>query len=851
MLRKCNILLRDIHLLLRQPASIVKELNTHPLRLAERNGTKRKEESDMKTGLTVIPLIGLICFAAATPTVAQPPDDALTPVYFQKIQIDGFWKDHFKRLTEKWIPHCARQMEEGGEGQELLNLVNTAKVLKGEPTGKSTGTPWADAYVYNTIEAICLALAIDPDGDPDLANAQRFLQKKLDEWIPILLAAQMHDGYIHSYHTVNKFDRYTKITSHEFYVQGYFIEAGVAHYRITGGKDRRLYDAARRCADQLCANFGPAPKRNWIYGHAGMGIALCRLARLVNEVEGAPAGDKYSNLAKFFFDHRHDVEEHRNPYHQSHLPAIEQTEAVGHAVRATYFYSAMADLAMLTGDQAYQTAVDKIWDSAVHRRMYVTGGVGSTGHGEAFGEDYQLPNESAYCESCAGCGLSFWADRMNRMHHHGAYVDVQERVLYNNILGAVELSGENFFYQNPLASARGRDSWHVCPCCVGNIPRALIAIKDLMYSVNQTRDTLYVNHFVASSGTIDDVGGTKLGIRQETEYPWEGKIALRLNPQTAAAFTLNLRVPNRADSSLYTARPQVGQVAVRLNGESQPVDVTNGYASISRTWKPGDRVELVLPMPIQRVSADERVESNRGRVALQRGPIVYNLENVDHDGDVRSVFLPKESELTAEWKEDLLGGVTILKGPARRTTPDGAERVELLAVPNYARLNRGGWSQVWIAENPDMSVQWLEPETGVYRIAALHTKKPWGVVDGSTEEGAIVQQEPVSEETSQLWRIEKVGPSYHRLVNVKSGLALTVSNGNRENNALMCQAKYDGKEYQQFAFERREGGVIVMLAKHSGRSICVQVASRRDGAPIHQYDYVGVLDQQIELTKVE
>lgn len=815
----------------------------------------------MKPHLAVIVVAGLAWVGTTETELAatEPAGDVLTPVYFQRIQIDGFWKDHFKRLTEKWIPHCVRQMEEGGEGQELLNLVNTAKVLKGEPTGKFTGTPWADAYVYNTIETICLALAIDAEGDADLATAQQYLQKKLDEWIPIVLAAQMDDGYIHSYHTVNKIDRYTDISSHEFYVQGYFLEAGVAHYRITEGKDRRLYNAARRCADQLCENFGPAPKRNWIYGHAGMGIALCRLARLVNEVEGALAGDKYSNLAKFFFDHRHDVEEHRNPYRQSHLPAIEQSEAVGHAVRATYFYSAMADLAMLTGDQAYQTAVDKIWESAVHRRMYVTGGVGSTGHGEAFGEDYQLPNESAYCESCAGCGLSFWADRMNRMHHDGACVDVQERVLYNNILGAVELSGENFFYQNPLASARGRDSWHFCPCCVGNIPRALIAIKDLMYSVNRKRDTLYVNHFVASSGTIDGVAGTKLDIRQETEYPWQGHVSLILTPDVPAKFAVEVRIPNRWQSHLYDP-PSVGfgniKPQVRVNGDLQPDPLegggySSGYFRLVRSWKPGDRVDLILPMPIQRVYANKRVESDRGRVALQRGPIVYNLENVDYDGDVRSVFLPKDAELKAEWKEDLLAGVMVLKGQAKQTTPRGIEPVDLVAVPNYARLNRGGWSQVWIAENPDMSVQWLEPEKGVYRIAALHTKKPWGLVDGSTEEGAKVQQEPVSEEKSQLWRIEKVGPAYHKLVNVKSGLALTVSDGNRENNALMCQATYDGKDYQQFAFEQREGGVIVMLAKHSGRSICVQVASRRDGAPIHQYDYVGVLDQQIELTKVE
>ena len=807
----------------------------------------------MKGRFVVMVLAGIVGFGCLKNGLASAGagDEALTPVYFRTVHIDGFWKDQVKRLTEKWIPHCVRQMEEGGKGQELLNLVQTAKALKGEPTGKFTGAPWADAYVYNTIEAICLALAVDPDGDPELAAAQAFLRSKLDEWIPIVLAAQMDDGYIHSYHTVNKYDRYTNINSHEFYVQGYFIEAGIAHYRITGGKDRRLYNAARRCADHLCKTFGPAPKRNWIYGHAGMGIALCRLARLVNETEVEGTGDKYSSLAKFFFDHRHDVEEHRNSYRQSHLPVVEQSEAVGHAVRATYFYSAIADLAMLTGDKAFASAVDKIWDNAINRRMYITGGVGSTHHGEAFGEDFQLPNESAYCESCAGCGLSFWADRMNRMHQQGQAADVQERVLYNNILGAIELSGENFFYQNPLASGNGRYPWHGCPCCVGNIPRALIAVKDLMYSLNPNRDVLYVNHFVASLGTINAVGGTNLTIRQETEYPWDGKVCLTMEPEEATSFTLKVRVPSRLDSGLYAPSPAAEPVAVHVNSGNCATDIADGYVTLSRKWEPGDRIELTLPMPVQRVRADERVKSDRGRVALQRGPIVYNIEDVDHDCDVRSIFLPEESTLSAQWQADMLGGVTVLKGQAKRMTPDGAEPVALVAIPNYARLNRGGWSQIWIAENPDMSIQWFEPENGTYRISALHTRKPWAVADGSTDEGAIVQQQPLSGEASQLWRIEKVAPAIYKIVNKKSGLALTATDGRQGNDVLVCQAKYTGKDHQHFTFEKREGGVIVMLARHSGRSICVQAARRDDGAPIHQYDYVGVADQQIELSKVE
>ncbi|MHB8900241.1 MAG: beta-L-arabinofuranosidase domain-containing protein [Thermoguttaceae bacterium] len=802
----------------------------------------------MKACWIAMGVAGLIGLGQAT---AAPPSEALSPVYFQRIELDGFWKDQVKRLTENWIPHCIAQMEEGGEGRELLNLVNTAKVLRGEPCGKFTGAPWSDAYVYNTLEASSLALTVDPQGDPELAAAQDLLRQKIDEWIPIVLAAQMEDGYIHSFHVVNKLPRYSNINNHEFYVQGYLLEAGVAHYRMTGGKDRRLYDAARRCADQLCNTFGPAPKRNWIYGHPGMEIALCRMARLVNEVEGRPAGNKYSDLAKFFLDHRHEIEEHRSAYRQSHLPVVEQFEAVGHAVRATYFFLGIADLAMLTGDGAYESAVDKIWASAVDRRMYVTGGVGSTGQGEAFGDDYRLPNESAYCESCAGCGLSFWADRMNRLHAIATPVDIQERVLYNNILGAVELSGKNFYYQNPLASGGARYSWHGCPCCVGNIPRALIAIKDSMYALNPQKDVLVVNHYLATSGTIAGVAGVRVALRQETEYPWKGDISLTLQPEKAVAFTVKLRIPNHGESALYKPTPAGGEFELRVNGEVQSAVSDGGYVSLSRTWQPGDCIQLVLAMPIQRIYADRRLQVDRGRVALQRGPLVYNVESVDHEGEVRSIVLARDAELSAVWKEDLLGGVMVLEGQATRSTPDGAVPVSLVAVPNYARLNRGGWSQVWIAEDPALAARRLEAEPGVYRVAAMHTGKPWGVAEGSTEAGAIVQQQAPGDAKSQQWRIEKVSPACYKIVNVHSGLALTVADGSRNNNALLSQAPYEGKDYQQFALETREGDVTVMIARHSGRCVCVQVSSRKDGAPIHQYDYVGVADQQIKLTKVE
>ena len=641
--------------------------------------------------LVVTSLFSLGCVSAVSSADEGAAAEPLEPVRFQQVKINGFWKQQITLQTEKWISHCIREMEEGGAGKELLNLVAAGKVLRGEPCGKYTGAPWSDAYIYNTVEAACLALEVDPAGDAELAKAQDFLRAKIEEWMPIILGAQMKDGYIHSFHTVNQHPHFSNIGWHEFYVMGYFLEMGIAHYRMTGGKDRRLYDAAVKCADHLCDTFGPPPKRTWKNGHPGMEHALCRLGALVSEVEGAGKGDKYSALAKFFLSHQHEIEP--GVYNQSEKPAVEMTEARGHAVRATYFYTAMADVARLTGDSAYLSAVDKIWANAINRKHYLTGGVGASHNGEAFGGDFELPN-NAYCESCAGCGLSFWAEQMHRLHTDAHYVDVQERALFNNVLGSVALSGTNFYYQNPLISNQARYPWHGCPCCVGNIPRTLIAIKDLMYSLNSKRDTLYVNHFVDSEGTIAGIAGKALRIRQETRYPWEGAVKITVHLSEPAAFTLALRIPGRTESELYTATPdRQAAFSVTVNGQAQPVKVEKGYALLQRTWQEGDQVDLSLLLEVQRVRCDERVAANRGRVAVQRGPLVYNFESADHPKPIKQAVLKPDVELKPVWKAGLLGGVTVLEGGG------------FTAVPNYARLNRGGSSQVWMLENHEKAGQ--------------------------------------------------------------------------------------------------------------------------------------------------
>ncbi len=639
----------------------------------------------MRTSL-MPPLAGLLCCLSVAQTVAAAADtgrDPIGPVRLQTIELGGFWKQQAKRLTEKWLPHCIRQMEKGGRGQELMNLVALGRVQRGEAADwKYTGAPWSDAYVYNTVEAICVALAVKPGGDADLAKAQAVLRAKLEEWIPIILAAQAPDGYIHSFHVLNNHPRYSNVGWHEFYVMGYFLEMGVAHHRMTGGKDRRLYDAAVRCGDHLCDTFGTPPKRTWRNGHPGMEYALCRLGRLVNEVEGAGKGDKYIALARHFLDHQHEGDK-GNEYNQSDKPAIELAEAKGHAVRATYFYTAMADIALHEGDAAYRQAGDRIWSNAIHKKHYLTGGVGAAHKGEAFGGDYELPND-AYCESCAGCGLSFWSDRMHRLHADGHYRDVQERALYNNILGSVELGGTNFYYQNPLDEKRARYPWHVCPCCVGNIPRALLAIKDLIYSVNPARTELYLSHYVDSEATLPNIGGAALRIRQETRYPWGGDVAVTLHPTRAASFTLRLRIPDRTESELYTATPDLGgRFTVRVNGRPESPQVERGYIALRGEWKDGDRVELSLPMEIQRIRADSRIAANVGRVALQYGPLVYNVESVDlpPGKDLEALALAPDAPLRAEWDGKLLGGALVIRGAFADGTP-------LQAIPNFTRMNR-------------------------------------------------------------------------------------------------------------------------------------------------------------------
>jgi hypothetical protein len=589
-----------------------------------------------------------------------------------------FWRERIKGLIVHWIPHCVAQLNkpdlpEGG----IENFVQAGNKLAGRAYEKHTGPPWSNAYVYNTLESMCLARMVDPQGDAEILAAQAEMQKTIDDWIPRILAAQEPDGYLHTFYTLGDRKRWSHKADHEGYNAGYLIEAATAHYLMTGGSDTRLIDAARRLADCWDRHLGPAPKQAWYDGHEGIEQSLVRLAWFVDKREGEGKGRKYVDLAKFLMDSRRGGEE----YDQSHLPVVEQAEAVGHAVRAVYLYSGMAGVAMETGDPGYLGAVESLWASIVRRKYYVTGGVGSGETSEGFGKDYSLPN-GAYCESCSGCGEAMFQHKMQMIHRDARYADLLEETLYNAVLGSIDLPGESFTYTNPLDSSQARYPWHGCPCCVGNIPRTLLMLPTWMYT--RGGGDVYVNLYVGSTVQLGDVE-----LVQRTDYPWDGRIAITVNPAAARRFAVHLRIPNRCVSQLYTAKPVVDEpVLLKVNDELVETVVDRGYAVLTRTWQAGDSIELELPMKVQRVRADRRVAATVGKVALRYGPLIYNIESVDQDVD--STLRPT-APLTTQWRPDLLGGVLAIQG-------EFADGKPMTAIPNYARLNRGGRSLVWIHE---------------------------------------------------------------------------------------------------------------------------------------------------------
>ena len=571
--------------------------------------------------------------------------------------------------------------------------------------GPFRGSRYDDSDVFKVMEGAAYSLRLRPD---------TVLHGKLRDLIRLIASAQEPDGYLYTARTIDPAhpgsgagsERWSLLrNSHELYNVGHMYEAAVAYWQATGEKD--FLDIAYKNTALLLNVFGPDRMRAFP-GHQEIEIGLAKLFRVSRD-------RRYLDLAKFFLDQRgrglplHDLPpdspyliSNRREYLQDHLPVLEQTEAVGHAVRAAYMYSGMADVAALGGYPDYVKAIDTLWENVVGKKLYLTGGIGSSGEGENFGSNYDLPNAEAYAETCAAIGNALWNQRMFLLHGDSRYADILERILYNGIISGVSLAGDRFFYENPLESPGKyeRSLWFTCACCPGNIVRFLPSLPGYVYAT--TEDSMYVNLFINGKATVD-VAGSPVKVRQETRYPWDGRVKITLEPRTPKTWTLRLRVPGwtlgrPVPSDLYRyLETATVPVTLKVNGMSIPLEMDKGYARVRRSWRAGDRIEMNLPMPVRRVIANETVAADRGKIALERGPIVYCAEGADNGGRARNIVITDDAALGSKFHPDLLGGVTVIRG---RVFASGTETA-FLAIPYSVWAHRGaGEMTVWFSR-PD------------------------------------------------------------------------------------------------------------------------------------------------------
>jgi len=614
----------------------------------------------------------------------------IEPVDIQQIQLtDSFWLPIIERVQEKTIAYALAKCEEEGRIENFL-------IAGGQMEGTVRGEmPFDDTDVYKIIEGASNSLISAP-------NKQ--LENLLDSLISIIKVGQEKDGYLTTWRTINPAEppaTWVKVEegkrweslfmSHELYNAGHLYEAAAVHFKATG--KRNFLDLALANADLMVQTFGDSPQQiKAVPGHQIIETGLIKLYQLTQK-------EAYLNLAKYFLDNRGNPENHDlfGPYSQDHAPVVEQDEVLGHAVRAMYMYAALTDIAALQQDRSYAQAVSNLWNNMVSKKIYVTGGIGAKHEGEAFGANYELPNLTAYNETCAAIGDVYWNHRLHNLYGDVKYFDVIERTLYNGLISGLSLDGVNFFYPNALESdgvyqfnqgACTRKSWFNCSCCPTNLIRFIPSIPGLIYS--KSKEAIYINLYASSKATID-YNGQAIEVEQSTQYPWEGKVAIAVSPQEKMHFTLKLRVPGWSrnevlPSDLYAySNESMPQPTLHLNGQKMDASIQDGYFILSRKWDQNDRVEITFPMRVRTVQANEKVAEDRGKLALEYGPLVYAVEGIDNP-QFEQVRVSSTDQFSVQY-ETLLKGVNTIKWD------------QFKAIPYYAWSNRGiGKMKVWLTE---------------------------------------------------------------------------------------------------------------------------------------------------------
>ena len=618
----------------------------------------------------------------------------IEPVSFSQVNItDNFWKPKIDKVATKTLAACIYQTEVATP--RIRNFEKVARAA-GE---KHEGIFYDDSDVFKALEAMAYSLKTHPSAE---------METKCDEWIDKIAAAQQPDGYLNTWYTLKGLqDRYTDMSMHEDYNAGHMIEAGVAYFNATG--KRKLLDVCIRWADHFDGLFGPG-KQHWVTGHQELELALVKLYKVTKNV-------KYLNLADWLLSERGKklakgytwTDWKDTAYAQDVVPVKEQKQITGHAVRAMYMYTGAADVAAQTGDEDYMKAMRTVWEDVVYRNMYITGGIGSAGRNEGFSEDYDLPNEQAYCETCASVGMVFWNQRMNSMTGNAEYIDVLERSLYNGALDGLSLSGDRFFYGNPLAS-RGqhfRREWFGTACCPANIARLVASLGDYVFA--KTDNSIYVNLFVGSNTTIPLKYGD-VNVKMETNYPWEGNVKLKIDPVKNSKFKIYIRVPgwylNKiAPGELYSTKADsvTDRFKITLYGNSIKNSFENGYAVVEADWKKGDVLEIDFPMDVKIIESRMELKQNSNRIAIQRGPVVYCVEGADNNGKAWNIVIPENTKFeTIDYKvlDENVKALTA-EVPVVIVGEDGislkTEKKKIIAIPYYTWANRGqNEMQVWL-----------------------------------------------------------------------------------------------------------------------------------------------------------